>query len=286
MHITHLKHNEIDFDKYDSTIIACGWGRVYAMSWYLDVVSPGWEALTTKDYSIVMPLPIKKKFGLKYITQPYFCQQLGLFSVLNVEISKIKDFYTRIPYRFARFQGNTFDSNIYLKDCLRPNYFLDTTKTSDPKSQFASNTKRNIKKSISAGNNITQISVEEYLEFTKKHNSEVYSDKLLPVLKNLANTIIEHKYGNIYATTVDNKPTSAVLIVNQNNRIYYLSPVSSVEGKNLQSMSFIVNNLISEAQKTGKTIDFEGSSIEGVARFYSGFGAEKEFYGVWKKIKL
>lgn len=286
MRIIHLKHDEIDFIKYDSTIKACDWGRVYAISWYLNVVSPDWEILAHDDYSVVMPLPVKTKYGFKYLTQPYFCQQLGVFSTLEIGIDKIKEFYNKIPYRFARLQGNTFDSNVYPKESLRPNYFLNFTKISDPNSAFASNTTRNLKKSIAAENSITQISVEEYIGFIKQHNPEVYNDKLLPILKTLAEVIIENKHGNIYATAVNKEITSAVLVAKQTKRIYYLSPVSSAEGKNLQSMTFIVNNLIAEAQTNEKIIDFEGSSIEGVARFYAGFGAEKEFYGVWRKIKL
>ena len=51
-------------------------------------------------------------------------------------------------------------------------------------------------------------------------------------------------------------------------------------------MTFLVNNIISEAKTNNMIVDFEGSSIEGVARFYAGFGAQKESYGFWKKFKV
>jgi hypothetical protein len=284
--IKHLKHGEIDLEKYSATIINCAWGRIYAMPWYLDIVSPNWEALANEDYSIVMPLPVKKKYGLNYITQPYLCQQLGVFSTKSSDNIIFKDFYNKIPYRISRFQGNSCDSAIYPKNSLRPNYFLETSTLSEPDQNFNSNTIRNLKKAEKNGNTITEISVDEFVDFSFLNNREVFSDALLHVLKKLAFSLIENKHGKIYACRKDDTISAAVLVASFKNRIYYLSPASSAIGKEIQSMTFLVNNIISEAKINNMIVDFEGSSIEGVARFYAGFGAQKEFYGYWQKFKV
>lgn len=284
--IKHLKHGEIDFERYSATISNCAWGRIYALPWYLDIVSPNWEALVNEDYSIVMPLPVKKKYGLKSITQPYLCQQLGVFSTKNLDNFIFKDFYDKIPYRISRFQGNSRDSAIYPEKNLRPNFFLDTSTLSEPNQDFNSNTIRNLKKAEKSGINLTEISVDEFVEFSFLNNRDVFSDALLHVLKKLAFSLIENKHGKIYACRKDNALTAAVMIASFKNRIYYLSPVSSALGKEIQSMTFLVNNIISEAKINNMIVDFEGSSIEGVARFYAGFGSQKEFYGYWKKFKV
>jgi hypothetical protein len=284
--IKHLKHGEIDLEKYSATIINCAWGRIYAMPWYLDIVSPNWEALANEDYSIVMPLPVKKKYGLKYITQPYLCQQLGVFSAKSLDNSIFTEFYDKIPYRVSRFQGNSCDSVIYPQNSLRPNYFLETSTLSEPNQGFNSNTIRNLKKAEKNGNTIIEISVDEFVEFSFLNNRDVFSDALLHVLKKFAFSLIENKHGKIYACQKDETLTAAVFVASFKNRIYYLSPVSSAIGKEIQSMTFLVNTLILEAKNKDMVIDFEGSSIEGVARFYAGFGSQKEFYGYWKKFKV
>jgi hypothetical protein len=284
--IKHLKYGEIDIERYSATISNCTWGRIYAMPWYLDIVSSNWELLANEDYSIVMPLPVKNKFGLKYITQPYFCQQLGVYATSAPNNQIFKEFYDKLPYRISRFQGNSTDSLIYPEKSLRPNYFLDTANIPDPKASYNSNTIRNLKKAEKSGNTIVEISVDEYVDFSFLNNREVYSVEILPILKNLALGLIENKHGKIYACSNNDTITAAVLVAGFKNRIYYLSPVSSAFGKEIQSMTFLVNNLISEAQKTEMVIDFEGSGIEGVARFYTGFGAQKEFYGYWKNFKV
>ena len=159
--IKHLKHGEIDLEKYSATIINCAWGRIYALPWYLDIVSPNWEALANEDYSTVMPLPVKKKYGINYITQPYLCQQLGVFSTSTPEKWIFEEFYNKIPFIISRFQGNSCDSVIYPQKSLRPNFFLDTSTLSDPSDGFNKNTIRNLKKAEKSGNTISEIATQK-----------------------------------------------------------------------------------------------------------------------------
>ncbi|MBT5428083.1 MAG: hypothetical protein HOK84_17895, partial [Bacteroidetes bacterium] len=56
MQIYHLKHKDIDKSRWDTTITRSINGNIYGYSWYLDAVSPDWEALINLDYSIVLPL--------------------------------------------------------------------------------------------------------------------------------------------------------------------------------------------------------------------------------------
>ena len=83
--LQYLKHGEIDFQRWDDCIDHAINSYVYAYSWYLNIVAGEWDALVEeKDgkYQRVFPLPFRKKAGIKYIYQPPFTQQLGLFSRL------------------------------------------------------------------------------------------------------------------------------------------------------------------------------------------------------------
>ena len=72
--IKHLKYYEIDKSKWDNIVSCSDFSLPYFFSWYLDVVSPGWEALIAEDYSYIMPLTVKIKCGIKYVIQPPFTQ--------------------------------------------------------------------------------------------------------------------------------------------------------------------------------------------------------------------
>lgn len=73
---------EIDRARWDALITQAPNGLIYALSWYLDIVSPGWAALVREEqgrYVAALPLPVQTKLGFHVLQQPLFTQQLGLF---------------------------------------------------------------------------------------------------------------------------------------------------------------------------------------------------------------
>src|SRR3990172_7490113 len=98
--ITYLKHSEIDKPKWDKCIQNSSNGLIYAYSWYLDFVSPNWQALVRGDYEYVMPLTCKKKYGINYLHQPFFAQQLGVFSSAVLSDYDVDEFLSLIPEKF------------------------------------------------------------------------------------------------------------------------------------------------------------------------------------------
>ena len=83
--IRYLKHSEINKEMWDACIINSTNGLIYARSWYLDAMSPNWEALVHKDYVAVMPLTVSKKMGVSYLSQPAFFQQSGIIGPLDFD---------------------------------------------------------------------------------------------------------------------------------------------------------------------------------------------------------
>ena len=80
--LRHVRHAEIDRSQWDALINQAPNGLIYALTWYLDSVSPGWEALVKEvagRYVAVLPLPVRRKYGFSYLLQPLLTQQLGLF---------------------------------------------------------------------------------------------------------------------------------------------------------------------------------------------------------------
>ena len=73
------KETNLDVDKYDACIENSIQSRIYAFSWYLDIVADNWDVLVLDDYKAVMPIPWKKKYFIKYIAQPLFLSAIGCF---------------------------------------------------------------------------------------------------------------------------------------------------------------------------------------------------------------
>ena len=279
MTIKHLKHNEIDKQKWDKIIFASKNCLPYAFSQFLDAVSANWEALVTADYQYVMPLPVKRKFGLKYVIQPRFCQQLGIFSQETITEDVVNEFIKTIPYKFYAFQINY--QNI-CKGKKLPNLTLSLSDNYEKiKQNFSENTKRNIRKAENFGLKVKMINSEEFLEFWKEENLAKFPYNL-SVLERLVN--LESDFIKLYCViNQEDKVIAINLVLETEKRMINLVPTSNAEGKEKSAMFFLLNYLIEKNAERDMIFDFEGSQIEGVARFYKGFGAKNEPYFFIKK---
>jgi hypothetical protein len=61
-------------------------------------------------------------------------------------------------------------------------------------------------------------------------------------------------------------------------RHYFIFSGMSSEGRDKKAMFHMVDTYIRDHAGTGGILDFEGSDIPGIARFYKGFGAVRESY--------
>jgi hypothetical protein len=261
---------------------------MYAMSWYLDAVSPQWKLLTAGDYQYVMPLPVKQKRGLKYLIQPYFCQQLGVFSANPLTVDICEDFISAIPYRIYNLQfnpGNTFHN----APVERNNYTLKLDNLYPHiQKNYKKNFIRNIKKAEKENLRLEKNTDWQAFWDVGKNNA-VYrqADYLLTVFKTIIQQIKDHV--NVEIWSVRNEQTSilsSVLFVQWKDRIYYLLPVSTAEGKQKQSMSFLLDKFIETHANKKLILDFEGSSLPNIARFYANIGAVKECFPVLSKPQI
>ncbi|HTN35494.1 MAG TPA: hypothetical protein VL053_00380, partial [Arachidicoccus sp.] len=77
--IHYLTRSDLNVNQWDSLVRDSANGRAYALSFYLDTMTGGnWNAVVLGDYEAILPLPFRKKWGLKLIANPAFSQQLGI----------------------------------------------------------------------------------------------------------------------------------------------------------------------------------------------------------------
>ena len=61
----YLSNFNIDKVKWDDCISNSFNRRVYALSWYLDIVAVKWDAIVYGDYEAVCPIVFKKRLFFK-----------------------------------------------------------------------------------------------------------------------------------------------------------------------------------------------------------------------------
>ena len=122
VNIRYVKHTDIDKVKWDACIHNAPNGLIYAYSYYLDIMSKNWDALilskgllSENDYEAVMPLTQNKKFGISYLRQPAFTQQLGIFGHVHFDNDLTEQFINKALELFLFIEINLNYANEYKK---------------------------------------------------------------------------------------------------------------------------------------------------------------------------
>ena len=296
MSIQYVDHHQIDPTKWDSAILRSPHPLAYGLFEYLNAVCESqWGALIYNDYEAVFPLPFKKKFGIKYIIQPVFCQQLGAFGS-NVNVST-HHFLSAIPKRFlrVRLQLNPyFDQTNEIESIqTKPAGIIAssgklTTKTnmtiqlSQPLN-YNKDCKKNLHRlaELPIEYKINAISIREAIDTYRKawgkQNPEI-GDEHYQLFANactdkLSFTVTAHhqKEGDLLGAAI-------FLITPENTKrsLHYVCAGPTEAGKSIGVMHGIIDFILNRYKGGNMLFDFEGSSIASVASFYKKFGANEE----------
>ena len=277
MKIKYIRHKDIDRTKWDQCIGHSSNARIYALSWYLDITSPGWDALVYGDYEFIMPLTWRKKYGLKYLIQPYYSQQLGVFGK-NPDTNRVRDFLNAIPLQFlyVRINGNDHNESGQGLSAHRinNNFVLDLKKDyPDLEIDFSKNNRRNIrlaKRQLSSARAIDQ---ETFTDFFSKFLSKRFSHlpkRHFEILKLLIDALKKHQMAEILgAYTQDGRLCSTACFLSSFDRKILIASATDEAGRKTKAHFFLINHFIEAHAGMNLLLDFEGSNI---AYFNAGFG--------------
>lgn len=284
--IRYLEHKEIDISKWDQCIQRAVNQKVFAFSWYLDIVSPGWDALVEGDYETVFPLTRNRKFGIYYLYQPFFTQQLGVFSNRHLTETLVERFIQAIPGKFSYIQINLNSLNkvdtARFPVTHRQNCELDLIPSYERLVQdYNQNTRRNLKKAHEEKLQIQRkVEPDELIALFMK-NFGGREGKLrfrnYETLRKLMNHCLHHTSSKIIGVySPENSLCAGIFLLQTSDRIIFHFAASNTTARDNGAMFMLVDSVIHENAGKQSIFDFEGSSDENVARFYKGFGA-KEF---------
>jgi hypothetical protein len=286
--IRYLKHNEIDFTKWDRCIDRSVNGLVYSKSWYLDIVSPGWEALEADDYQTVFPLPCVSKFRIHYLRQPFFTQQLGLFSTGPLSEETVTTFLKAIPakYRFMEIHLNSFnrvDSSLFEVE-MRRNHELELVRNYESLSAgYSQNTRRNIRKALESGVTVRRkIDPDDLIRlfrdnFGMKEGKLTYKDYL--TITRLIMHSLRHSAGIIMGAGAGSETLdAAAFFLKGLNRYIFLFSASDYATRENGAMFLLLDTFIREHCDRPVILDFEGGHDPNLGRFYKSFGAVESGY--------
>lgn len=295
MKIQYIQHNQINKQKWDICIAKSFNGLIYAYSFYLDIVSPQWNALVLNDYEAVMPLTWRKKYGIKYLYQPFFAPQYGVFgtNVLKPEIINL--FLRHIPkeYKLIEIALNIFNK------ADEPTFKLIKSQTfeldliheySVIHKNYSTKFRRHIKKAESNGitctkNNNPQPIIEMFRENRGKNVSN-YKDKDYKQLLRLIYELISKSHAEIWcAFTKENQLCAGAIFIGSHNRAYFMFSALSEEGKKASAMPAIIDSFIKNNSTLNITLEFSTNNVD-IARFYKSIGTQLNYFNYAMRNRL
>ena len=284
--ITYVKRKDLDLEKYNTCIEKSNQSKVFAFSWYLDIVAENWSVLVYKDYNAVMPIPWKKKFFIKYVYPPFWLLELGVFSLddkfdiqlfFKVLFSKFKFVETRLNSK-----NKLNISRKYLKDSQ-----MQVLNLEDDYNSILSNFRKDRKKDLQRAfkNDLTEKWNDNpnYLITLFKNNvgkrTSNIIDKDYDSLQKLISTCIKKRVGEVLSIyDKNNNIVASGFFLKHKKEVTIL--VSSTDFKNRKNgaNTFLIDRAIYKYQKNFKVFNFGGSSINSVAKYFSSFNAVTLIY--------
>jgi hypothetical protein len=292
--IRHVTNSEIDRIKWDRFIHESFNGNIYALSGYLDITIPTWEALIKNDYEAVMPLPAGRKFGISYLGTPYLTQQLGVFYTKDYA-DPTNEFLIALPEKFKWIDCklNHFNNPEYFpgKVSQYSNFEIDLSfNYSTLKKTFSDNTKRNIKKAQNHNLNIVPDEqpdvIIDLFKADKGKSIPSIKEKNYNTLKAAFSFMKTSSKAHVTCATYNKEIVAGMILFEYKNKRIFIFSGNSNLGKETGAMFFLINDYLEKHAGQNIIFDFEGSNLPTLARFYKGFGAKDFPYPALKLNKL
>lgn len=258
----------------------------------LDIIAPNqWNVFLSDEYpDYAWVYTEKKTFGFHQmiISDPLGYNGLlsfsGQFNQKEV-VSFLKNLknsfkssgrlYARLDYSF-----NIGDIKEVFKSVNKPVFVIEPSKHSTE--LYKNSLSRQLKKFNKSENSIVEenasknASILSHKAYQSRGMQPPYDQQ---ICENFMDKLISAKKGKVIsAYDKNNNLLASIAIAIDHQRHYYLFGGVDREIVGNTGHPAVLHHAISDAVNNGKTFDFQGSSIPGIAKYFSKFGAEKKHY--------
>lgn len=290
-----LPAQEIDPLKWDDCITQSSNSLIYAKYEYLTTLCDQWSGLIIGNYKAVIPLPWRKKMGLRYLYAPPFIQQLGMFGDQQlVPFTKIIECISR----FIKF-GDLFWNYQNTPLCLgintlqKNNLIIYLNKTyPEIQSGYSKDLIHNLQKatkfSLSYSSKlILSEAICLYQSAYQQRLSNISKQDFINFQK-LCSMLVEKNqcFTRSIIDALTNEMSSVALLLKDANRIYLILNATTEKGRSMAANHFLIDQILQEFNEEDLIFDFEGSEMEGIRSFYENFNPECQPYFYWRHNQL
>lgn len=288
--IQYLKKEAIDLNRWDAALAQSPNRLIYAESNYLQHMCDDWHALVLNDYEAILPIPIRRKWGIAYMYQPAFFQQGGLFAATNA--AAITPGFLDALAREIKFAETTMHAGMEFPDPATPfqiktrkNFLLPLSDNYEAVAdRFPAYTRQRIRRAEKnelhyTGSHQLHDAVQRYRHLYQQR-LPAFTDDVYDRFEKLCqyyNTQNRLYIREVYAAD-RREILASVILLKDDHRLYNLASSVTEKGKKMLANYCLFDQVIREFAASGLTLDFEGSDVPGIAYFYEKFASHQEAY--------
>lgn len=291
-----LNRAQIDNELWNDLIRRSRQSVIYAHTDYLDIVCRSWKALvwpSATGFSIVMPLPVKMKAGIRAVYQPFFCQYLGIFSLNELSNAEIRAFVSSLSFHFRYISSYYFNPENYCQlqemEILFPEIRVQVSTTHwlrldkcYPRilSQYSRDRRSNLKRSLRYDWQIERSGdIEPLIGLFKQHHAPgmaggVHSGAY-GTLESLFYKMQTMGFTELIYAKQKEHIHAGILLIRHSGRVIYIFNASDQVGRAGNARTWMLDQYIRLHAEQPLIIDFESPEIVSIARFYQSFGSRE-----------
>lgn len=280
--IRKVKNKDIDFSKYQQCIESSVQRNFYAKKDILNALCEDWELLVYGDYEFVMPIPIRKKLGLKIVVMPLFCQQLGIFGFeKNNQVEEEFLNYFQKNYRILFYSFNAHNS--FSEDFnTKKNYFIPKTEYSFLRKSYFKGRKSTVKTAQYL--DFKEVELSGVSDFIRNNFKGLEKEKDLDKLFEYLHFLNEEKKLELCGSFKEDHLTNVAILINDDGSFALLGLVNDEKYKQDNGASFLIDRILKDHIQD-KSFNFMGGTIRGLEVFFKSFGAELQEYAIIERSK-
>jgi hypothetical protein len=290
-----LPSHKIDPLKWNNCVEKSSNSLIYADFFFLTSQCDQWSGLIIDDYKTILPLPWRKKWGIRYLYAPAFIQQLGFFGHLsNLPITEIINSiieFAKFGDLFFNYQNRELLTKIEYSE--KTNYILDL-KNSYPKiySDYSHDLIKNLQKSEKHPlKYVYDVTIEVAIQQFQLQYQNRFPHLNLNTFQGLTTTCLALAKRNqcivrsAYSDST-NEVLSIALLLKDNKRLYLLLNTTNKIGRSFAANHYLLDQIIQEFCEEEILLDFEGSEHNGIKEFYEAFHPKNQPYFHYRLNKL
>lgn len=304
-----LARSEVDTVAWDACVASSPQRIIYGYSWYMDAVTAApawrWAGLVLPDetggYRAVMPVPLRRKWGVWVVHQPLFCPFVDVFSfdeTLDPDL-----FHEAVQQQYSYGSVLCLQSPlrlpVYTTIQLRTTHLLDLSVGYETLANRYNRDRRlNLRRAEGYGWSVLDsIDPEPLLAlFRANHASRIeggVGEWAYGILRQLIRVLQERGLSSIQYAWHEGRIEAGALFATEGNRIIYLFNAATETGRKGNARTLLIDRQL--RANAGRRVanrpllfDFESPQKKSIVDFYASFGAtESEFTEVrWNRLPV